>query len=97
MTSVPHSSGMSGMPKTPTASSAASHRWRSFPPQPKSVRIWEVRPAGPEDQARQARDGLGWFRSRSFRLLLLPLVLLGVAACIAALGGWLPFPNHLSE
>jgi hypothetical protein len=97
MTSVPHSSGMSGMPKTPAASSPTSHRWRSFPPQPKSVRIWEVHPASPEDQAQQAREGLGWYRSRSARLLLTLLVLLGVAACIATLGGWLPFPNQLGE
>ena len=96
MTSVPHSSGMSGMSNKP-ATSPASRRWSSFPPQPKSVRIWEVHPAGPEDQAHEQRGGLGVARWSPARMWLALAVLLGVIACVAVLGGWLPLPNHLSE
>lgn len=96
MAAVPRRSALSGISNARSPSSG-SHRWRSFPPPPKSVRIWEVRPADPDEQTRESHTGVWARRCCSGRLWLVMAVLLGVAACIAVLNGWVQVPNYLGD
>ena len=113
MTATPHQPGLPSLNMTgssggnvggsgPAASRSGKARYRkgAFPQQPKSVRFWNVHPAGPDEQAPVnsarldgPRQSLGY---RGYAWLVLA-VLLGILAYVAVRGGWLEGLNLLAR
>jgi len=103
MTATPHQSGLpsfsgsSDVAGSRARKSSKHRRWKVFPPQPKSVRVWQVQPASPDEPAGLGPGSSSWVQSFSGSRWLIVAVLLGVGLCLAVLGGWLSVANYLGE